>query len=749
MPIYIEPPYICQLQPTSALTHTPIPGIQPAIDSTSSHCPGGLSVRGGQAVLKRCTVKDCSSVFDGGGIMVGGSMDLVSSTIFRCTAPERGSAIRALAGCRVLVVLSEVTECSGHLNGAINVAGQLTLANDSRISGCSTREGSGAGGGGLAIEAGGAALLVKSDILSCREWTGWTGIHGGGAAYVSAKGALQLIDVRISDCIGTMMSTAITVSAYASLTATRLMVTPPCNTAWDDISEHNPFAKFLPPAIYAHPDAQQFSLSELRVMMPKSCNMSDAELVTNIVVGIEDWTVCQTSTCGPAADCTLLPMLANSTTSTYVLDENEPCRSDICRDQGQDADCCNSVAGGDGVNRSCRIAGYVPYPGGVSSLGAGCNADYLYQCCPQGRFVMNISTPTCTCHAPLFPVPDSTTTAPFLDLPLDTSLVPFFSGCASPRQVGSASVVGETTASVVVELNKDGTRAATKTVTIALHMIGHGGAPSSWSIDPTILPSWLALKSHSGTIASATASIEAVLDSSGVAERAAAYDAKLPFYVRSQQDASISVPVLLTVTASVVAARSTWGAVDAGALCSQAAYDSTALISQPLREALTLPFTACDLDGLPVAHQIPSNSDARAFSVSVDRQHGVATSSDGAEYTVGVHYIANGRYELRLELLMRRNFTVTLLLGDADVGTLRISGICPRGETALLDGQCGCSAGTVYKTSTMLCVLCETSTWSQPGAATCLPCPADSTTAAQGSADITQCLVKCGLQTRS
>ena len=700
-------------------------------------------------MLIRCTVEDCTSAIDGGGVLVGGgSMELVSSTIARCTAPERGSAIRALPGSHVLAISSEVTECSGHLNGAINVAGKLALTNGSRIRGCSTRHGDGAGGGGLAVEAGGAALLIESDIVDCSDTSGWSIIYGGGAAYVSARGSLQLLNVQISNCIGARYSTAITVGADASLTAARLTVTPPCGTAWEDISKMNQYATFMPPAIYAHPDALQFSLSELRVMMPDGCNMSEAELVTTTMAGIEDWTLCGASTCGPAADCTLVPMVVNATPSTYALEASEPCRADICRDTGIDNDCCNSAAGSDGVDRSCAMAGYAPFPGGFSSAEA-CNADDIYQCCPKASFVMNLSTPTCACPAPLFPVPDSTTAAPFLNVPLDELLVPFISGCASPRQVGSASVMGETSANVVMELHKDQTHAPSETVTIALHMVGYGGALSSWSIDPSLLPSWLTLARYNGTITTDTAPIIAMFNASGVAELAATYEAQLPFYVRSQQDAVISVPVLFTVSASVVAARSTWGAVDEGARCSQATHSSTAIISQPMHTVLTVPFTACDLDGLPVAHRLPSTSDARAFSVSLHHQDGVEASSSGTEYTAGVHYLANGRYELRLELLVRRNFTVTLLLGDQQVGVQQaVRAVCPATKEPLPNGfDCGCQRGSIFNEETALCEPCPVGHYGseQRGAeAACLPCPTHATTEAPGSVAIESCVCNKG-----
>ena len=73
------------------------------------------------------------------------------------------------------------------------------------------------------------------------------------------------------------------------------------------------------------------------------------------------------------------------------------------------------------------------------------------------------------------------------------------------------------------------------------------------AIDASALPPWLTLPRYGSTIHSTTETIDVVVNSSGVAERAAAYEADLAIFVASQQDETLMVPVIFTVTARLVA----------------------------------------------------------------------------------------------------------------------------------------------------------------------------------------------------
>ena len=161
--------------------------------------------------------------------------------------------------------------------------------------------------------------------------------------------------------------------------------------------------------------------------------------------------------------------------------------------------------------------------------------------------------------------------------------------------------------------------------------------------------------------------------------------------------------------------------------------------------------TPSDMDAVPVAHALPERVAATLWANDPNM---------GDTGWAAVQYVNGGEHEVVLSPLYVGNYTLSLKLDGVRVDIVRRVVVnCGKDRVAIDGGwACGCesgfepnadAAGYDSKTSMALCVLCEKSTWSQPGAATCLPCPAFSTTAAKGSADITQCLVECGLQTLS
>ena len=155
------------------------------------------------------------------------------------------------------------------------------------------------------------------------------------------------------------------------------------------------------------------------------------------------------------------------------------------------------------------------------------------------------------------------------------------------------------------------------------------------------------------------------------------------------------------------------------------------------------------MDAVPVAHALPERFAATLWANDPNM---------GDTGWAAVQYVNGGEHEVVLSPLYVGNYTLSLKLDGVRVDIVRRVVVnCGKDRVAIDGGwACGCesgfepnadAAGYDSKTSTALCVLCEKGKWSQPGAATCLLCPAFSTTAAQGSADITQCLVECGLQT--
>jgi len=176
---------------------------------------------------------------------------------------------------------------------------------------------------------------------------------------------------------------------------------------------------------------------------------------------------------------------------------------------------------------------------------------------------------------------------------------------------------------------------------------------------------------------------------------------------------------------------STWGAVPApeaeGAArlsCANAPVPTAAAI---INTEFRVPFTACDRDGLPVAHVLPSPTDARVFLASLTRLHDNATFPIG---TTGVSVTPQtyGQYVVVIAASMLPflgRYAISLALANAQFGEgdFELSVSCPAGQGPTPDGlSCSCPIGLVIDPRTETCVPCPQGTSSSTGGSTCDVC---------------------------
>lgn len=95
----------------------------------------------------------------------------------------------------------------------------------------------------------------------------------------------------------------------------------------------------------------------------------------------------------------------------------------------------------------------------------------------------------------------------------------------------------------------------------------------------------------------------------------------------------LQVKVKFFVGAYTVASRSRLGSLDGSSTCNSIAYShdtrATAL-SVNLGDEIKIPFVACDIDGLPVSHQLPSLRDSRRWRGVLRRLGPLNMASDPA-----------------------------------------------------------------------------------------------------------------------
>ena len=236
---------------------------------------------------------------------------------------------------------------------------------------------------------------------------------------------------------------------------------------------------------------------------------------------------------------------------------------------------------------------------------------------------------------------------------------------------------------------------------------------------------------------------------------------------------SLAMRVQLFVTAEDVASHARWSPDGAPSCASQAR--PIVLEPLPLSSTGRVWFASCDIDFLPVQHQLPASTDTRQ-----EPRRFLATLSDGnRQGAPSIDYVGNGQYSVSLvapETTGEYNLTVhldgALVSGSAlsmsvicQVGRYPMPGGehcgCPRGMAALPDGGCaGCGAGTFKgSVSDEQCSSCAPGTFSSgpalrnfsldspettsqlviAGAAACSPCAPGSVAPSAGSSSCASC----------
>eukprot|EP00966_Prymnesium_polylepis_P070966 1648563-Prymnesium_polylepis.1 len=209
---------------------------------------------------------------------------------------------------------------------------------------------------------------------------------------------------------------------------------------------------------------------------------------------------------------------------------------------------------------------------------------------------------------------------------------------------------------------------------------------ANWSVVNALeLPGWLSLPLDGApTDARAIASgdtdvnITLVLNASGWREQAASYSAVLQIRVRSAIAAVTRVqPLQVWLSIQARTSQLVWGRVPLGAvLCTAATLTAVEESPIPVLAQRRVNFTACDSDGLPVDHQLPSPIDSRRPRISL------AVSPDAS---LPIEYMANGAYHALVSVPTHGPFQVLLRL-DGATAVLTGTAVCPE-ERALNRGD--------------------------------------------------------------
>ena len=296
----------------------------------------------------------------------------------------------------------------------------------------------------------------------------------------------------------------------------------------------------------------------------------------------------------------------------------------------------------------------------------------------------------------------------------------------------------------------EGTDAATSIWALSQH------PPVAW-IPPSRMPIGDSGVAPSSVSAQEVA-IPLLLSAAGLAEQLASYKTTLNITTIGQSQVSYQdtflVPVHFYVSVKTYASTSRWGTLNgSGTHATCLDIPEPSQVQTRVGEASVQQFTACDVEGLPVNHPLPSASDQRMFAAQL-----VRVGSDGAPGATSttpqdVEYVSAGIYDVTV--VIGRDaptglYRLTLALGEEPIARhIDVQVICPKGLIELADGvSCGCeagqylegvvcspcTAGTYSGNGSSSCTDCSEGTFSFAGAAACEACPAGTFTPDTGQA---------------
>ena len=252
--------------------------------------------------------------------------------------------------------------------------------------------------------------------------------------------------------------------------------------------------------------------------------------------------------------------------------------------------------------------------------------------------------------------------------------------------------------------------------------------------------SWVDLQSRNGTRRDP---ILLDMNASGLAEMGGdlAYEASLIFEVldSSLVTRTVTIPVEAQVSASVVANASAWGNVLAGSTCDQSQLSP---INMLLGEQRDVFFTACDVDRLPVAHELPTERDRRTFAAVLSRQEGAGPAAEW----ITVPVVGLGGSSYKATVTVTQNIGLHLLTVDLAGERLAFSMpllvTCPS-PLIPFDNNRSCSCPAGYEESaagSLECAMCPTGKFqSHARGMPCQECPIGSFQKAMGRTSCDLC----------
>lgn len=206
----------------------------------------------------------------------------------------------------------------------------------------------------------------------------------------------------------------------------------------------------------------------------------------------------------------------------------------------------------------------------------------------------------------------------------DKSSAAYDSGCLTARQAVQVAVV---TQDLQLVLYKSPNASMVVVGELTVFLEGTDPYGSNWIAEP---PSegWLALAELSGAAENQKSTrpeqmlVQVQANASGLYEKRKAYQTNVVLRVASMVNQSFIVPASLVVTAKTFLPKSSWVVVSRDgkvAGCNSDWPDS--MVKVGVAEEVS--FQACDLEALPVDHQLPSGTDSRRLAAELKQGENV------------------------------------------------------------------------------------------------------------------------------
>lgn len=253
---------------------------------------------------------------------------------------------------------------------------------------------------------------------------------------------------------------------------------------------------------------------------------------------------------------------------------------------------------------------------------------------------------------------------------------------------------------------------AERSINVTLLFEGNADLQTTWSVlQPSLLQTrspWLSLPVTSGDVqvndGKPELTFNLLLSAAGLRERVEPYVETVSIRASPGGHPDLETTASLEVSLSVQTSTKfiVWGSVKATESCLNRTNSRSRALDAILEDSLAVSldvvpfvtaFTACDDDGLPVDHQLPTAKDPRKFTAKI------------GHVDQAVEYVGDGQYHIILSLSQHGAFTLNLQLGQQ---TFNLSGVsyCAQSKEPMTGGLCGCPID------------------SEPSGNACIPCKA-------------------------